>query len=270
MPCGRRVRTGRVRADDGRAARRPRDPARACPPGGRAGRPGRRLDLRQPAAVRAGRGPRPLPADLRRRPRGLRERGRRRRRSRPPSRRCTPAATRRSPSTPVRSARVLEGASRPTHFRGVLTVVAKLFGLVRPDVAVFGEKDYQQLDADPPDGRATCASASRSSVPTTVREPDGLAMSSRATATSTRTSGGRPWPCPGRLRRRRATPRSTAPVSRSRRAPRAPPCPRRRPRLPRAERARPRTGPGDRPARGCSSPRASGPTRLIDNVAPRR
>jgi pantoate--beta-alanine ligase len=74
--------------------------------------------------------------------------------------------------------RELEGAFRPTHFAGVLTVVAKFFGMVRPDAAFFGEKDYQQLtlirqmSADLELGVAVTA------VPT-VRESDGLARSSR-------------------------------------------------------------------------------------------
>jgi len=74
--------------------------------------------------------------------------------------------------------RRMEGASRPTHFRGVTTIVAKLFNLALPDVAVFGAKDWQQAaivkrmvtDLNFP---------VRIIVAPTVREPDGVAMSSR-------------------------------------------------------------------------------------------
>nr|WP_201766229.1 pantoate--beta-alanine ligase [Leifsonia xyli] len=73
---------------------------------------------------------------------------------------------------------LLEGVSRPGHFDGMLTVVAKLFGIAQPDVAVFGQKDAQQVylvgrmvdDLNLP---VTIA------VVDTVREPDGLALSSR-------------------------------------------------------------------------------------------
>ena len=238
-------------------------------PGPRRERDGRGHDLRQPAPVR--RGDRLHAATHATRP--ATSRSARRTASTSSGRRRVeevypPGFDTASRSGPSREP--LEGAARPGHFEGVATVVAILFGLVGAERAYFGQKDAQQVDGHPADGPRPRAVGTAVIACPTVREPDGLALSSRNVHLSPGRAGRGPGP-PPRAARRPAT-RWTAGERSGRRAarrdargPRERAARGRRVRLG-GRRRRPSPSSTRSTARRCSRSRSgSAATRLIDN-----